>query len=349
MQTRIVKISGDREKDDRIIEEAGRIIKEGGLVAVPTETVYGLAGDALNPGSSKKIYEAKGRPSDNPLIVHIARLKDLETIARDIPDTAYALAIAYWPGPLTMVLNKKDIVPKETTGGLDTVAVRFPENEIMQKVIISSGGFIAAPSANRSGRPSCTNASHCKEDLGGRIDMIIDGGESGIGLESTVLDLTAARPVILRHGYIDKAMVERVTGPVDIETTATEKPRAPGMKYRHYAPKGELTLVSGEAEKTARRIMELAAGHAHNGGKTAVIFARENAALYEGAQDISLYDAGSLNDEDTIAHRLFSILRELDDEECRYIYSECFDTPRLGRAIMDRLSRAAEGRVINAD
>lgn len=346
MKTCILKISGDREKDDRIIEEAGRIIKEGGLVAVPTETVYGLAGDALNPGSSRKIYEAKGRPSDNPLIVHIARLKDLETIACDIPDTAYALAIAYWPGPLTMVLKKKDIVPKETTGGLDTVAVRYPVNEIMQRVIKSAGGFIAAPSANRSGRPSCTNADHCAEDLNGRIDMIIDGGEAGIGLESTVLDLTGERPVILRHGYIDKAMIERVTGPVDVETVATEKPRAPGMKYRHYAPKGELTLVSGKAEKAARKILELSAGHADNGGKTAVICAHEHAALYEGAQGISLYDAGSLNDEDTIAHRLFSVLRELDEEECRYIYSECFDTPRLGQAIMDRLTRAAGGRII---
>jgi L-threonylcarbamoyladenylate synthase len=216
----------------------------------------------------------------------------------------------------------------------------------MQKVIMSSGGFIAAPSANRSGRPSCTNAAHCAEDLDGRIDMIIDGGEAGIGLESTIVDLTGERPVILRHGYIDKAMIERVTGPVDVETTATEKPRAPGMKYRHYAPKGELTLISGKAEETARKIQELAGKNAHDGGKTAVIFAHENASLYEGMRGISLYDAGSLNDEDTIAHSLFSVLRELDEEECRYIYSECFDTPRLGRAIMDRLTRAAEGRVI---
>ena len=250
MVTRIVKASGDPTLDRRVMEEASEIIKAGGLVAIPTETVYGLAGDALNPRSAGKIYAVKGRPSDNPLIVHIARLDDLDRIARDIPREAYILAEKFWPGPLTMVLNKKDIVPYETTGGLDTVAVRFPVNRIAGEFIAASGGFIAAPSANISGRPSCTTAEHCIQDLDGKVEMIIDGGEVGIGLESTIVDMTVDVPCILRQGYInDEMLKEALPDRFVFESNRNESqsegihPKAPGMKYRHYSPKGDLTIV----------------------------------------------------------------------------------------------------------
>ena len=195
-------VLNEEEPDPEVIRRAGKIIKDGGLVAFPTETVYGLGGDALSPASSKKIYEAKGRPSDNPLIVHICRMEDLEPIVSEIPDQARKLAKAFWPGPLTMIFKKSELVPRETTGGLDTVAVRFPSNRIASALIDAAGGYIAAPSANRSGRPSPTLAKYCLEDLDGRVEMIIDGGQVGIGLESTIIDLTEGEPTILRPGYI---------------------------------------------------------------------------------------------------------------------------------------------------
>ena len=300
----------------------------------------------MNAEAVGRIYEAKGRPSDNPLIVHIARLEDLDRIARDIPGEAYALAGRYWPGPLTMVLNKKEIVPRETTGGLDTVAVRFPVNKIAQEFILASGGFIAAPSANLSGRPSCTRAEHCLADLEGRIELIIDGGEVGIGLESTIVDLTGDVPCILRQGYINEAMLMETLGNISRDTSTDGHPKAPGMKYRHYAPKGRLTIVKGDSERVAARIKELLQEHEGRGERAAVISAHEHADMYRDRYRV--YDLGSLQDEDVIAHRLFAVLRELDDEGMEYIYSESFDTPRLGEAIMDRLMRAAGHNVIQA-
>ena len=347
MKTRVVKAFGDPEQDREIMEEAGEIIRSGGLVAIPTETVYGLAGDAFNPDSSRKIYEAKGLPSDNPLIVHIARLDDINAVAEDIPEAAFKLAERFWPGPLTMILKKKETVPYETTGGLDTVAVRFPVNKIAQEFITASGGFIAAPSANVSGRPSCTKASHCVEDLDGRIEMIIDGGEVGIGLESTIVDLTEETPCILRQGYINEAMLKDTLGTVGREAADSEHPKAPGMKYRHYAPKGKLTIVKGKASDVARRINELVREHEGRSEKTAVISSHEHMSMYKDCRSL-VCDIGSLQDEDMIAHRLFALLRELDDKEAEYIYSESFDTPRLGEAIMDRLYRAAGHSIIYA-
>lgn len=347
METRVIKADPDTREGLELLREAGDVIKAGGLVAVPTETVYGLAGNALDPGSARKIYEAKGRPSDNPLIVHIAKMDDLKVIVQDIPDKALRLADAFWPGPLTMVFHKNPVVPDETTGGLDTVAVRFPTGRIMQLLTEFSGGFIAAPSANRSGRPSCTRAEHCIEDLSGRIDMIIDGGEAGIGLESTVIDMTCDPPVLLRQGYINKSMLESVTGPVKTETGPQEHPRSPGMKYRHYAPKGRLTIVRGEKDSVCRRICELASDSSRLGKKTAILAPSEHLSCYGDHPGIRLIDAGSMDDEDGIAHRLFAILRELDEEDTEEIYCECFDTPRLGSAIMDRLTRASGNRILN--
>lgn len=346
MKTRVVKAFGDPEKDREVMQEAAGIIKNGGLVAIPTETVYGLAGDALNPGSAGKIYRTKGRPSDNPLIVHIADISAMDRIAHDIPEEAYRLAGRFWPGPLTMVLKKTDAVPYETTGGLDTVAVRYPVNMIAREFIQASGGYIAAPSANLSGKPSCTRASHCLEDLDGKIEMIIDGGEVGIGLESTIVDFTESIPCILRQGYINEEMLRSVLKDLSRDPPQSIHPKAPGMKYRHYAPKGKLSIVKGSPERVTAKINNAAADHGQKGETCAVIAAHENISGYRG---LRIMDAGSLRNEDEIAGRLFAILRELDKAGIEYIYSEDFDTPRLGAAIMDRMNRAAGFNVINTD
>ena len=227
MKTVIMKYDRDH-KDPGVMEQAGRILRDGGLVAFPTETVYGLGGDALNPRASQKIYAAKGRPSDNPLIVHIADMEALKVLAREIPENALKLADRFWPGPLTMILNKSDAVPHETTGGLDTVAIRMPSHPAAYELIRSSGVYIAAPSANTSGRPSPTLASHVEEDLGGRIDMIIDGGRCDIGLESSIIDLSVPVPTILRPGYITRAMFEDVIGHVDVDPTIVSDSLIPG-------------------------------------------------------------------------------------------------------------------------
>ncbi|MCM1191452.1 MAG: L-threonylcarbamoyladenylate synthase [Butyrivibrio sp.] len=334
--------------EDAALRRGGSIIQNGGLVAFPTETVYGLGGDALNRDSSRKIYAAKGRPSDNPLIVHICKLEDMEKIAREVPEEAFRVAEAFWPGPLTMILHKAERVPTETTGGLDTVAVRFPSDKTARKLIEYGGGYIAAPSANRSGRPSPTLAKYVAQDLDGRIDMIIDGGRVGIGLESTILDMTVRPPQILRPGYVTEAMLHRVLREVDTDVTILEAdsgqaPRAPGMKYRHYAPRGELTIVEGELEAVIEAINRQAAADRDLGEKTGIICASESERRY-------LADAvkclGSRGDQESVAGNLFAALREFDDEGVTKIYAESFEAPGLGQAIMNRLLKAAGHRVI---
>lgn len=330
------------------IRRAGEIIKNGGLVAFPTETVYGLGGDARNPESSRKIYAAKGRPSDNPLIVHVCRLEDVAPIVREIPEEAQLLAQAFWPGPLTMIFHKNDVIPYETTGGLDTVAVRFPSNRIAQELIRASGGYIAAPSANRSGRPSPTIARYCREDLDGRVEMIIDGGEVGIGLESTIIDLTDKRPIILRPGYVTREMLEQVLGAVDVDRTTIsvdsgQAPKAPGMKYRHYAPKGDLTLVEGTKDAVVSCINDLVRSASQAGKRTGVICTDETKDLYRADR---IFSAGSRQDNEAIARHLFRILRECDDLELDVIYSESFGGSGLSMAIMNRLMKAAGHKCI---
>ena len=340
----------DREKpDDALMHRAGEIIKAGGLVAFPTETVYGLGGNALDPSAAKKIYAAKGRPSDNPLIIHIAQWEDLEKIVADIPQGAQKLAREYWPGPLTMIFKKSEAVPYEVTGGLETVAVRFPSHKVANAFITAAGGFVAAPSANLSGRPSPTKASHVLEDLDGRIDMIIDGGDADIGLESTIVDFTSEIPTVLRPGYISEENVRQAIGEAMLDTglIASDsgiKPKAPGMKYRHYAPKGELTIVEGEEKEVAKLINSLIREKEANGFKTAVLCSEETGALYKSPLIITL---GSLTCEDTIAHHLFDALRKLDSEGAEFIYSEAFNTEHIGTAIMNRLLKAAGHKVIN--
>lgn len=342
MKTILEKIDKNQNNTD-IIREAGRILKEGGLVAFPTETVYGLGADALNEDAAKKIYAAKGRPSDNPLIIHITNMKALDKIVSEVPEKAVKVAEKYWPGPLTMIFNKSDIVPYGTTGGLDTVAVRMPVDEIAREVIDAGGGYIAAPSANTSGRPSPTTAQHVAEDLTGRVDMIVDGGAVEIGVESTILDVTVEPPMILRPGAITKEMFEEVIGEVTVDRTlirpdSKQVPKAPGMKYRHYAPKGQLTLVEGDRDKVIARINELVKEKEEEGHKVGVIGTDETLDSYHA--DI-LRSIGSRQKPETVAANLYRILREFDDLECDYMYSESFFEQGLGNAIMNRMLKAA--------
>ena len=330
------------------LKEAGEIIRNGGLVAFPTETVYGLGGDALNPESSRKIYAAKGRPSDNPLIVHIADMEHLSRITKQIPKEAYKLAEHFWPGPLTMILPKSDEVPTQTTGGLDTVAVRMPSHPVAMAFIKEAGGYIAAPSANLSGKPSPTLAKYVAQDMDGRIDMIIDGDGVEIGLESTIVDLTGEKPMILRPGYITEDMLNEVLGQVEIDQTilsadSKQRPKAPGMKYRHYAPKGELTIVEGDPDKVASYINEQTALHMAKGEKTGVIGTSDMADSYR-ADSVKI--AGDRDDEEAIARQLYTFLREFDDENIEYMYSESFDATGMGQAVMNRLLKAAGHKVI---
>lgn len=349
MQTKIVKID-PAQIDESEMEEAAKLIREGELVAFPTETVYGLGADALHPEASKKIYAAKGRPSDNPLIVHICRFEELESIAREVPPQARKLADAFWPGPLTMIVWKNDRVPYETTGGMDTVAIRMPNHPVALKLIEESGCLIAAPSANTSGKPSPTEAAHVALDLDGKIPMILDGGPVGIGIESTIIDLTEKTPMILRPGYITEEMLSEVLGedvkidPGIIAADSLTKPKAPGMKYKHYAPKADLVLVDGEAQAVVKKINELVEEKKSHGLKVGVIATDETREQYAADYVVSI---GARDDEDAIAKHLYKILREFDDWNVDAIYSESFSTPRIGQAIMNRLLKAAGHQVLH--
>lgn len=348
METKICLVKQDNV-DKKVMEEAGDIIKAGGLVAFPTETVYGLGGDALNKESSAKIYAAKGRPSDNPLIVHITDMESLQKIVKRIPDAARKLADAYWPGPLTMIFEKTDIVPLETTGGLQTVAVRMPNDPIALAFIKAAGGYIAAPSANTSGKPSPTLAKHVAEDMDGKIEMIIDGGAVGIGLESTIVDMTSDVPTILRPGYITQEMLSEVLGEVDTDKTILSgtsnlAPKAPGMKYRHYAPKGDLVIVEGPSDKVVAYINEETEKHRQKGEKTGVIGTEETKQFYKA--DL-VESAGSRKDEEAIAHLLYAFLRQFDEENVEFMYAESFSTKGMGQAIMNRLLKAAGHKVVH--
>ncbi len=348
METKLVKID-PVQIDEEKIKEAAELIRRGELVAFPTETVYGLGADALHPEASKKIYAAKGRPSDNPLIVHICKFEELEYIAKTVPEQARKLADAFWPGPLTMIVWKNEKVPYETTGGMDTVAVRMPVDPIALKLIEESGCLIAAPSANTSGKPSPTEAAHVALDLDGKIPMILDGGPVGIGIESTIIDLTEEHPMILRPGYITQKMLEEALGeevkidPGIIAADSLTKPKAPGMKYKHYAPKADLVLVDGKADLVVAKINELVQEKQAQGQKVGVIATDETKELYQADIVVSI---GARDDEDAIAQHLYKLLREFDDWNVDAIYSESFATPRIGQAIMNRLLKAAGHQVL---
>ncbi len=348
METRFEKIDSNNINED-VIKEAGSIIKAGGLVAFPTETVYGLGGDALNAKSSEKIYAAKGRPSDNPLIVHIDNIDSLKEISDEIPEEAYRLADAFWPGPLTMIVKKNDRVPVETTGGLQTVAVRMPDDDIALAFIKAAGGFIAAPSANTSGRPSPTLAEHVRDDLDGKIEMILDGGQVGIGVESTIVDLTEGTPTILRPGYVTEEMLSKVLGTVDTDRTILEgtfaaKPKAPGMKYRHYAPKASMSLIEGDGSKIVS-VMNARISEAHDKGLKVGIMC--SSQVFDKVGGDVKKNLGNREDEREIAHNLYKVLREFDEEDVDIIYGECFSKEGFGQAVMNRLLKAAGFTVIH--
>ena len=343
METKLIKIQDSEWIKDEELAEAARIIREGGLVAFPTETVYGLGANALNEDAARKIYAAKGRPSDNPLIAHISCMEELEPLVKEIPEAGRKLAEAYWPGPLTMVFPKSEIVPYGTTGGLDTVAVRMPSDPIAGRLIALSGVPIAAPSANTSGRPSPTTAQHVWQDMNGRIEMILDGGPVGIGVESTIVDVSGEVPTLLRPGAVTMEMLEKTVGHVEIDPaiqgppTADFHPKAPGMKYRHYAPHAQMTLVEGEAEAVANKINELVKEGLEQNLRVGVICTDESRSSYP---DGLVRSVGERAKEETIAHNLFAVLREFDDLDVDVIYSESFSKDHLGQAIMNRLTKA---------
>ena len=345
METELLNIeSVSSEQKAAALRKAGEIIREGGLVAFPTETVYGLGADALNAEAAAKIYAAKGRPSDNPLIVHIHDISQVYEIAEEVPDEAKAVMEKFWPGPLTIILNKKSCVPDGTTGGLHTVAIRMPSHPIARDFIRESGRMIAAPSANTSGRPSPTRADHVLQDMDGKIDAIIDGGPVGIGLESTIVDVTEEMPMVLRPGAITVEMLRETVGEVGIDpailgpVSADVRPKAPGMKYRHYAPKADLTLVEGGTEAVVETINRLAGEKLAEGRKVGIICTDETKDRYPAGM---LESIGARARQETVAHNLYAVLRDFDDRGAEYIFSEGFSEDNLGRAIMNRLNKAA--------
>ncbi len=366
------------------LREAAAILRDGGLVAFPTETVYGLGGNALMKDASRRIYAAKGRPSDNPLIVHITEFEDIEPLVSVYSDEARKLAEAFWPGPFTLIMPKSELVPHETTGGLDTVALRMPSHPVARELIRLAGVPVAAPSANTSGRPSTTTAAHCMEDLKGRVEAVVDGGSCTIGLESTIVDVSGEEPVLLRPGAVTREMLREALGrdiavdpAVKKPLEKDEHPKAPGMKYRHYAPKAPMIIIEAEAgegadreSRTAERMIELALRERSEGRKLGLIASSEVCGLVlealseEGTgapesrrlgslhiydtESMVIMDLGRSTQEKSWAHELFAALREMDEEDVDRILAEGVDENDIGFAVMNRLRKAAGGNVIKA-
>ncbi|MNM54596.1 Threonylcarbamoyl-AMP synthase [compost metagenome] len=343
MDTKI-SIIKDIHKNIKSIEEAASVIKEGGVVAFPTETVYGLGADALNPLAVKKIFEAKGRPQDNPLIIHVAN-KNLESLVKEIPSIANKIMDRFWPGPLTLIFKKKNIIPDVTSANLDTIGVRMPSNEIALKLIESSGTPIAAPSANISGRPSPTDVERCIEDLEGKIDYILGGNRSDVGVESTILDLSVDPPCVLRPGGITLEMLKEIDERIYIDPAIMKKsnenikPKAPGMKYRHYAPKAKIKIINGNTEKTIEKIKDLLQNYIDNKLRVGVMTCDEHINYY--SNQVEIISLGSRKKLDEIAKNLFEALRSFDDRGVDIILAEGYEEKDLGIAIMNRLKKAA--------
>jgi len=334
------------EQDAQSIEQAADILRRGGLLAIPTETVYGLGANGLDETAVLHIFEAKGRPQDNPLILHIPDAGWLERYCEDVPDAAYKLAERFWPGPLTMILKKKPCVPLRTTGGLETVGMRCPDHPVTRAIIERAGVPVAAPSANTSGRPSCTTAEHVREDMWGKIDGIVDGGPCQVGVESTIIDLTVTPPQLLRPGGLPLESLRGALGEVTVDKAVTqkmadgEKPRAPGMKYRHYAPKAPVTVVTGGAKASARYLLTHAAGNA------GIICFDEFVPVFESH---IVHPLGASGDKRAQAQHVFDALRTFDETDVPEIWAQCPDSKGLGLAIGNRLKKAAGFHVENAD
>lgn len=386
METKRIVIEERNHIKDEELKEAAGILRSGGLVAFPTETVYGLGGNALDEDAARKIYAAKGRPSDNPLIAHVSCVEEVAPLVKEIPEAGRKLMEAFWPGPLTMIFPKSEKVPYGTTGGLDTVAIRMPDDPVANRLIALAGVPVAAPSANTSGRPSPTTADHVWQDMNGRIEMIIDGGPVGIGVESTIVDVSSAVPSVLRPGAITMEMLAEVLGEVSVDPailgplSADVRPKAPGMKYKHYAPKADLTLVepgtgteresgaeqvTGAEQKTGAdrntgadpetgldetqlqamicKVRELSREKIEAGYKVGVICTDESRGCYTDGEVRSI---GARKSQASVAHNLYALLREFDDLGVDYIFSESFPKDHLGQAIMNRLSKAAGYKIV---
>ena len=325
---------------------AAEIIRNGGLVAIPTETVYGLGANGLDENAVAKIFEAKGRPQDNPLILHISGPEQVELFCRDVPEMAYRLAEKFWPGPLTMVLPARDCVPKRTTGGLDTVAVRCPDNDVTRQIIRLAGVPLAAPSANISGKPSTTTALHVLHDHDGRIDAVVDGGSCRVGVESTIVDLTGHRPRLLRPGGVTPEQLLDVLGDLVVDKAVTAQidrdavVKAPGMKYKHYAPDCDVVIVAGSREKAAAWI------RAHYQPGDRVLCFEEELSLYEGCDPLAY---GREEAVETLSAGLFAALRELDESGVGHVYARCPVGGGVAYAVQNRLKKAAAFHVVDAE
>lgn len=348
MKTKVAYLN-EHDLDETTIMECGKVIRDGGLVVFPTETVYGLGANALSGEAVKKIFEAKGRPQDNPLIVHVGDLESVKPLVKEIPEIAQTIMDKFWPGPLTIILKKTDSIPEETSAGLDSVGIRMPSNNTALKLIKAAGVPIAAPSANISGRPSPTDIERCVEDLFGKVDYIIGGEKCDVGVESTIIDCTEYPPCILRPGGITLEMLKGIDDNIYIDPAILKKqdedfkPKAPGMKYRHYAPKAPLSIVKGDIEKVVEKINSLTEEYQRISKKVGVIATEETKNLYKNAEVISLGHRENMED---IAQNLFETLRIFDDKKVDVIFSESFEEKGIGIAIMNRLKKSAGYNII---
>jgi L-threonylcarbamoyladenylate synthase len=351
MKTLLLKVDSD-EPEPQKIHRAAEIIKTGGLVAFPTETVYGLGADALNPAAVRRLFEAKKRPLDNPPIVHVADPMEISRLVAKVPKKAQLLVNRFWPGPLTLIFNRSEVVPKVTTAGLDTIAIRMPKHKVALELIKQSDCPIAAPSANLAGKPSTTTAQHVYDDLNGRIDAIINGGATNIGVESTVLDLSVDPPMLLRPGGTPIEALRKVLGEIRLhpfveseQELSLNEIRSPGMAHKHYAPKAKVVLVEGQVPEVVAKIQDLEKSYRLKGDKVGILATDETQAFYEANVVRSLGNRKNLS---TVAQSLFRLLREVDAEGVDVIIAEGVSSEGLGLAVMNRLRKASGYHIIKA-
>ncbi len=348
MNTLLLKVDKDNIDAEKI-RTAAEVIRRGGLVAFPTETVYGLGANALDETATKGIFIAKGRPSDNPLIVHVADKESVRMLVEGMPETAEKLMDRFWPGPLTLVMKKSRIIPNIITAGLDTVAVRMPSHPIALALIKEAGLPVAAPSANTSGRPSPTTAKHVMDDLWDKVDMILDGGPATVGVESTVLDITGDVPMILRPGGITPSQIKSVLGTVlydpalNARNAENSVPKSPGMKYRHYSPKAQMFIIDGELAGVVAKIREMTDEYGKRGLSVGILATEQTRDMYDSGEIISL---GDRDKPETLASNLFTALREFDRRHVDIILAEAVKNEEIGLAVMNRMSKAAGGNII---